>query len=280
MARQRGGIAGFYDRNKGILQTLAPVAAGAIGGPLAGAAVGAAMRGFDRPGKSGIGFDIGQGAIGGITGYGAGKMGQSLRGGLSSLFAPKTALPPVDMASKIGMTGPASLPPVDMASKIGITGPAATPSLPPMDVASKIGMTGAAAGPSTSTDYIGSAVNRYLSQGGGGMPSASPTASLFSPAAPTSISASMPAPMPTSMPTPSPTTTPSFFRSREGIAALGQGAQAAAGLIGSQRQMAMEQERMDREQREAEARAQLMAMFAPRILSGFSTGYGSMAGGG
>lgn len=94
------------------------------------------------------------------------------------------------------------------------------------------------------------------------------------------------APMPTSMPTPSPTTTPSpaatpsFFRSREGIAALGQGAQAAAGLIGSQRQMAMEQERMDREQREAEARAQLMAMFAPRILSGFSTGYGSMAGGG
>ena len=257
MARQRGGIAGFYDRNKGVLQTLAPIAAGAIGGPMAGAAVGAAMRGFDRPGKSGIGFDIGQGAIGGVTGYGAGKMGQSLRGGLSSLFAPKTALPPVDMASKIGMTGPAAMP-----------------SLPPMDVASNIGMTGAAAGPSTSTDYIGNAVNRYLSQGGGGMPSASPTASLFSPATAT---ASLPTPMPTPAPSPA---TPSFFRSREGIAALGQGAQAAAGLIGSQRQMAMEQERMDREQREAEARAQLMAMFAPRILSGFSTGYGSMAGGG
>lgn len=240
MARKRGGIAGFYDRNKGVLQTLAPIAAGAIGGPLAGAAVGAAMRGFDRPGQSGIGLDLGQAAMGGITGYGAGKMGQALRGGVSGLFAPKATLPSVDMASKVGMTGPASLPPADMASNIG--------------------MTGAAAGPSTSTDYIGNAVNRFLAQGGTAAPSASPAALSFSP---------------TTTLTETVQKTPSFFRSREGIAALGQGAQAAASLIGSQQQLGMEREQMERQQREAEERARLMALFAPSILASFNTPYGS-----
>lgn len=91
MARKRGGLAGFYDRNKGVLQKIAPIAAGAFGGPLAGAAVGAAMRGLDRPGKSGIGFDIGEGLQGGVSGYMAGQTGAALKGGIKNLLAPRMA---------------------------------------------------------------------------------------------------------------------------------------------------------------------------------------------
>lgn len=124
MARKRGGLAGFYDRNKGILQKLAPIAAGAIGGPMAGAAVGAAMRGLDRPGKSGIGFDVSEGLQGGISGYMGGQMGQAARSGIQGLLTARKldSLAPVDMASKIGITPGASLPSANMASKIGITG--------------------------------------------------------------------------------------------------------------------------------------------------------------
>jgi hypothetical protein len=80
MARKRGGLAGLYDRNKGVIQKAAPVLAGVVGGPLAGAAVGAAMRGLDREGKSGIGFDVGQGLRGGMEGYAGGAAGKGLKG--------------------------------------------------------------------------------------------------------------------------------------------------------------------------------------------------------
>ena len=211
MARKRGGLAGFYDRNKGVLQTLAPIAAGAIGGPLAGAAVGAAMRGFDRPGQSGIGLDLGQAAMGGITGYGAGKMGQALRGGVSGLFSPaKAAQGAIDRAT----------PMIEAANR---------------DILSSMasGTDGAMAPIATGTGEAA----KFLAQGS--------------------------------------KDTPSFFRSREGIAALGQGAQAAASLIGSQQQLGMEREQMERQQREAEERARLMALFAPSILASFNTPYGS-----
>lgn len=59
MARKRGGLAGVWDRNKGAIKAIAPAALSFVPGvgiPLA-AAAGAAMGGFDRPGKSGIGFD-------------------------------------------------------------------------------------------------------------------------------------------------------------------------------------------------------------------------------
>lgn len=193
MARKRGGIAGFYDRNKGILQTLAPIAAGAIGGPLAGAAVGAAMRGFDRPGQSGIGLDLGQAAMGGITGYGAGKMGQALRGGVSGLFAPKGVPDISQTLAKTSVAKSAAEAAGEVAGGASDAAKAATP----------------------------------------------------------------------------------WWRSREGITALGQGAQVAASLIGSQRQLGMEREQMERQQREAEERARLMALFAPSILASFNTPYGS-----
>jgi len=80
MAKKRGGLAGLYDRNKGIIKKAAPVLAGMVGGPLAGAAVGAAMRGLDREGKSGIGFDVGQGVRGGLEGYAGGAAGKGLKG--------------------------------------------------------------------------------------------------------------------------------------------------------------------------------------------------------
>ena len=114
MARKRGGLAGIWDRNKGVIRTAATGLAGAFGSPLAAAALGAAMRGLDRPGKGGIGLDIGEAARGGLEGYGMGKLGQSARGGLQGLFAPKAAaggglpaeLPGMDMTPRLtpGMT--------------------------------------------------------------------------------------------------------------------------------------------------------------------------------
>jgi hypothetical protein len=79
MARKRGGIAGFYDRNKGLIQKAVPAALSFIPGagiPLA-AGAGALMRGLDRPGKAGIGFDPFAALKGGVEGavVGAGTQG-------------------------------------------------------------------------------------------------------------------------------------------------------------------------------------------------------------
>ncbi len=106
MAKKRGGLAGLYDRNKGLLNILAPLAAGAFGGPLAGAAVGAAMRGLDRPGKRGIGFDPFAALPGAVSGYGLGGAGQGIRQGVQGLFAPKgmPELPAFDAQRMIGIT--------------------------------------------------------------------------------------------------------------------------------------------------------------------------------
>lgn len=91
MAKKRGGLAGLYDRNKGIFRTAAILGGTALGGPAGGALAGAAMRGLDREGKRGIGFDVGQGIRGGIEGYTMGKTAQAVGGGLKNLFAAKGA---------------------------------------------------------------------------------------------------------------------------------------------------------------------------------------------
>lgn len=80
MARKRGGLAGIWDRNKKIIKPLATGLAGVLGTPALGAAVGAAMGGLDREGKGGIGFDLKRGAMGGVQGYGMGKLGSALGG--------------------------------------------------------------------------------------------------------------------------------------------------------------------------------------------------------
>lgn len=80
MARKRGGLAGLYDRNKGLIRTGATIGASLLGGPMAGAATGAAFRGLDREGKRGIGLDLGGALRGGIEGYALGKGTQGVQG--------------------------------------------------------------------------------------------------------------------------------------------------------------------------------------------------------
>jgi hypothetical protein len=89
-------VAGIYDRNKKYIKTLAPIAAGFIPGvgPAIGAALGAAMGG-DREGKGYFKeFDAQGAALGGLSGYGGAKLGQSARGGLGKLFTGSKAAAP------------------------------------------------------------------------------------------------------------------------------------------------------------------------------------------
>lgn len=81
--RRRGGIARGWDVGKSWIRPAAQLTAGFFGGPAAASAVGAAMRGLDRPGKSGIGFDVGQGARGAMEGYLTGSLGATARGAIS-----------------------------------------------------------------------------------------------------------------------------------------------------------------------------------------------------
>lgn len=126
MAKKRGGIAGVWDRNKGIIKTLAPMALGAIPGvgiPLA-AAAGAAMSGLDRPGKRGIGFDPMAGVQGGLAGAASGAAGAGIQKGIAGLFAPKTL--PTAAAS----AGISSLPPLDTGRFANVAGITRTPGAP------------------------------------------------------------------------------------------------------------------------------------------------------
>lgn len=85
MARKRGGLAGLWDSKKKYIKPIATFTAGMIN-PALGAAVGAAMSGLDREGKSGIGFDVKKGAIGGLQGYGMGKLGALAKVKAAGLF--------------------------------------------------------------------------------------------------------------------------------------------------------------------------------------------------
>lgn len=149
MAKKRGGIAGVWDRNKGVIKTLAPMALGMIPGvgiPLA-AAAGAAMAGFDRPGRRGIGFDPFEGAKGGLTGAASGAAGAGIQKGIAGLFAPKTLptaaqiagvnVPTVDIGSALNLssTAPVSagiptLPPLDTGRFASVAGITRTPGAP------------------------------------------------------------------------------------------------------------------------------------------------------
>lgn len=91
MAKKRGGLAGLYDRNKGLFRTAAILGGTALGGPAGGAAAGAAFRGLDRPGKRGIGFDVGQGLRGAAEGYTIGKTAVGAKQAIGKMLAPKAA---------------------------------------------------------------------------------------------------------------------------------------------------------------------------------------------
>ena len=107
MARKRGGLAGLYDRNKGLIRTGATIGASLLGGPLAGAATGAAFRGLDREGKRGIGFDIGQGLRGGLEGYAVGQGTQGVKALLTGAgkAAGAAAAGPLAPQPAVGATG-------------------------------------------------------------------------------------------------------------------------------------------------------------------------------
>lgn len=95
MARKRGGLAGIWDRNKHIIKPVASGAGFLFGGPAGAAAVNGAISGFDRKGKGGIGFDVGEGLKGGVKGYLGGRLAQGLTSmggtgmdGLRQMFSP------------------------------------------------------------------------------------------------------------------------------------------------------------------------------------------------
>lgn len=299
MARKRGGLAGLYDRNKGVLQALAPMAAGAIGGPLAGAAVGAAMRGLDRPGQSGIGFDLEEGLKGGASGYMAGQTGQALKGGIKNLLTARKANALGDKISAVGGGDFAGLdiPDINLQRSVfegmsgGTGGFDATSYLADSaaqgpSAAMRLGRGVSTANPTAARQVAASVPNRIappqptmtnmtpslsqVGQGTYGGTRVNPSAMITNqPNQPMDRFAA-----PTSAPNAAPPSSTPWWKSKEGMMAIGQGAQVAAGLVGSQGQMALEREQMERAREEAEARARLMAMLAPNILAGFNTSYG------
>jgi len=99
--RKRGGFAGAYDRNKGLIQAALPTLAGFLvpgSSMLAGALTGGLARGLDRPGQRGIGLDLGQAARGAATGAALGGLGGGFRGAPAAPAAPKAPAMPAGPA--------------------------------------------------------------------------------------------------------------------------------------------------------------------------------------
>jgi hypothetical protein len=95
--KKRGGLAGLYDRNKGLIQAAIPTLAGmlipGVNAMVAGGLAGGLARGLDRPGKGGVGLDLGQAAQGALTGAALGQAGRYLGGkmGVGPGAVPKAA---------------------------------------------------------------------------------------------------------------------------------------------------------------------------------------------
>lgn len=236
MARKRGGLAGFYDRNKGAIQAVAPFVAGAVGGPLAGAAVGAAMKGLDREGKSGIGFDLGQGLAGGISGYGAGALGA----GAKSMFTGKLA----ERAAAKGFqsaTETLNKLPNELISNAQIA-QAASGAAPVAAAAPSAAAAAAPTGGFNATSYLANNAAQGPSRAmqlGKGVSTVNPTA----PAA-----AKVP-----------------FYRTKEGLEFIGKGMTAGANIMGQQSAAAQAEREYEDQQRQLQARAEMMALFAPQM---------------
>ena len=243
MARKRGGIAGLYDRNKGVIQAAAPVLAGMVGGPLAGAAVGAAMRGLDREGKSGIGFDVGQGIKGGLSGYGSGAAGA----GLKNMFTGQMAkLGASRAAAKAGETL-ASMPSATTVMPQGLAG-----------LGSAAGAAPASAGFDAAQYIAGQAPSQVASKAmtlGKGVTTTTPARSSLARAASAvkekagSITGGI----------------PDALKTKEGLGFAGKALETGAGILGSQAQAAQAQREYDDQQRQLQARAEMMALFAPQM---------------
>jgi hypothetical protein len=248
MARKRGGLAGIYDRNKTLIKTVAPIAAGFIPGvgPLVGAALGAALGG-DKEGKGYFsGFDVGGAVKGGLSGYGGAKLGQAAKGGLGQLFTGGAS--PIDK-----LTG---------APKLGAltqTTSGAAPVLPGAGAAGAAGGVGGAAAGSagSAAGSAGSVYGNIPAPQMGVMPkiaspvSRSPLARAAS--AVKGKAGSIKGGIPDAL------------KTKEGLGFAGKALETGAGIIGSQAQAAQAQQQYDDQQQQLQARAEMMALFAPQM---------------
>jgi hypothetical protein len=247
MARKRGGLAGFYDRNKGAIQAAAPFLAGAIGGPLAGAAVGAAIKGLDREGQSGIGFDIGQGLQGGISGYGAGSLGASAKNMFTGKLAERAAAKAAERGFQTA-TDTLSKMPTELISNAQIANAAGGAA--PLSAASATAPSGGFNAANYLADNAAQGSSRAMQLG--------KNVSTTTPSAPAAAK------------------TP-FYKTREGLDALSRGGQAAASIMGSQAQAAQADREYEDQQRRLQAQAELMAMFAPQMGKNVGVEFGGGA---
>ena len=241
MAKKRGGLAGLYDRNKGIIQTAAPIAAGMFGGPLAGAAVGAAIRGLDREGKSGIGFDAKQGLAGGVSGYGGGSMGAGLKNMFTGQLAKRAALKGAGKALE-ATKGVADI---------------AIPNVPAGMGAAASAAPSAAGGGFNAAQYMADdLVSQVPSKAmtlGKGVSTTNPGAKGGA-----GLAGKIPA----------------ALKTKEGLAFAGNALQTGAGILGSQAQAAQQEREYEDQQRQLQARAEMLAMFAPQMAGNLGMQFG------
>lgn len=105
--KKRGGLAGFYDRNKQLIQAGLPTLAGMFipgGGALAGAITGGLARGLDRPGQGGVALNLGQAARGAATGATLGSLGEKFSPFKPSMGAPAPAPTPAPTPASTAAT--------------------------------------------------------------------------------------------------------------------------------------------------------------------------------
>jgi hypothetical protein len=192
MAKKRGGLAGIYDRNKGVIKALAPIALGAIPGigvPLA-AAAGAAM-GADREGEKFFkNPNLAGAALGGVSGYMGGKMGKSAASSIKNMLTAqkmKSASALIDQANaNIASQG---VPGVDMpsfasrdvfAGNLPIGGYSGDAQTYLADVASRGPSAPMQLGRAPSAS-VRSSVGRMASRPSAAMPSSAPSVSAMAP---------------------------------------------------------------------------------------------------
>lgn len=134
--KRRGGLAGFYDRNKQLIQAGLPTLAGMFipgGGALAGAITGGLARGLDRPGQGGVALNLGQAARGAATGAALGSLGEKFSPFKPAAPTPLRELPAptgpsaTTAQTPMGMAGPARGAPATPAPTVPSITPAPTP---------------------------------------------------------------------------------------------------------------------------------------------------------
>lgn len=161
--KKRGGVAGAYDRNKELVQAAVPALAGMFlpgSSAVMGALAGGLARGLDRPGKGGIGLDLGQAARGAMTGAALGQLGGAAGSklGVAKLGAGAAPLPPMPAQG-------AGIESVGARTASAVTPPPMTP--PPAAAGGAPAFTPSAAGQAASSRIAGMAGGMGAGAGAG-----------------------------------------------------------------------------------------------------------------